>query len=129
MALNRMAGLWARTGLIWFLLTMTFGMYLGLSEQFHISSPHAHMGLLGWVTSALFAFLYALTGGAPAAERGPTIHWLVHNLGVATMVTGLFLTIRNGPSEITMMIPLGGGTLILATLWLTLMLWPKLRAR
>ena len=129
MALNRMAGLWARTGLVWFVLTMGFGMYLGLTEQFHISSPHAHMGLLGWVTSGLFAFLYALTGGAPPAARAPTVQWGVHNLGVATMVTGLFLTIRHGPAQWTMLIPLGGAIVILATIWLTLMLWPKLRAR
>ncbi len=129
MALNSMAGLWARTALIWFLLTMSFGMYLGLSEQFHISSPHAHMGLLGWVSSALFAFLYALTGGPPPGARGPTVHWVVHNLGVATMVAGLFMTIRYGPSQWTILIPVGGATIILATLWLALMLWPKLGAR
>jgi hypothetical protein len=129
MALNSMAGLWARTALIWFLLTMGVGMYLGMTQQFQYSSPHAHMGLLGWVSSALFAFLHALTGGPPAAARGPVVHWVAHNLGVATMATGLFLTIRHGPSALTALIPLGGATVLLATIWLALMLWPKLRAR
>jgi hypothetical protein len=57
--MNAMTGFWARTGLIWFLVTMSFGMYLGITQQFGFSSPHAHMGLLGWLSSAAFAFLYS----------------------------------------------------------------------
>ena len=128
MQINDAAGLWARTALVWFVLTMAFGMYLGLTQQFHMSSPHAHMGLLGWLSSGLFALLYALAGDAPGS-RWPPLHWAAHNLGVAAMATGLFLTIRNGPSWWTAMIPLGGLVLILATLWLAAMLWPRLRAR
>jgi len=129
MGLNRMAGLWARTALVWFVLTILFGMYLGITQQFQFSSPHAHMGLLGWVSSALFAFLHALTGGPAPATRGATVHWVVHNLGVATMAAGLFMTIRHGPSAWTALIPLGGGAIVLATIWLALMLWGKLGRR
>ena len=71
MTLNRMAGLWARTALVWFVMTISFGMYIGFTQQFHLSTPHAHMGLLGWISSALFAFLHAITGGE---ARGAKIH-------------------------------------------------------
>jgi hypothetical protein len=123
MTLNPMTGLWARTGLVWFLLTMLFGMYLGLTGQFGFSSPHAHLGLLGWLSSAAFAFLYAATG-APA--RGARLHWAVHNVGVATMVTALFLTLK-GVERAGLVIPLGGTIVILATLWLVAAMWPRLR--
>ncbi len=128
MTLNRMAALWARTALIWFLAAMLFGMYLGMTQQFHMSSPHAHMGLLGWVSSGLFAFLYALCGeNLPKRARG---HWVSHNLGTATMVVALFLTIRSGGDErIAVFIPIGGAIVILSALWLAIMLWPRLRAR
>ena len=130
MTLNSMSALWARTALIWFLAAMLFGMYLGVTEQFHISSPHAHMGLLGWVSSALFAFLYALCGGDEGLPKRAKGHWFAHNLGAATMVVALFLTIRSGGDEsIAMFIPLGGSIVILGAVWLTVMLWPRLRAR
>ncbi len=128
MQVTAMTARWARTALVWFVLTMLFGMYLGMTEQFHFSSPHAHMGLLGWVSSALFAFLYALAGEG-AGGRWAAIHWAAHNLGVATMATGLYLTIRSGPSALTALIPAGGAVVILGTLWLTLTLWPRLKAR
>ena len=129
MVLNRMAGLWARTGLVWFVLTIGFGMYLGMTQQFQYSSPHAHIGLLGWVSSGLFAVLHALTGGEGAAARAATVHWAAHNLGVATMASGLFMTIRSGPSGWTALIPLGGAVVLLATIGLTVMLWTRLGRR
>ena len=126
--LNGMSALWARTALVWFVGAMLFGMYLGMTQQFHMSSPHAHMGLLGWVSSGLFAFLYALAGGEGLPKRARA-HWFVHNLGAATMVVALFLTIRSGGDEsFGMFIPIGGAMVILGAVWLAVMLWPRLKA-
>lgn len=130
MALNRMSALWARTALLWFIATMIFGMYLGTTQQFHISSPHAHLGLLGWVSSGLFAFLYALCGGEEGLPKRAKGHWFTHNLGTATMVVALFLTIRSGGDErIAIFIPIGGLIVILGAVWLAVMLWPRLGPR
>ena len=128
MTLNRMAGLWARTALLWFVATILFGMYMGVTHQFHLASPHAHMGLLGWISSALFALLYALTG-EDAGGRGPSIHWAAHNLGVGLMASGMFMTVQFGESGWTALIPAGGSLIVLATLWLAARLWGRLGAR
>ncbi|HEX9933526.1 MAG TPA: hypothetical protein VGB08_11850 [Allosphingosinicella sp.] len=127
MTLNRMSALWARTALLWFLATMGFGMYLGMTQQFGMSSPHAHMGLLGWVSSALFAFLYSFCGAGEDLPKLGTAHWAIHNLGVATMVVSLFLTLQG--RDMGPFIALGGLIVILGTLWLALALWPRLRVR
>lgn len=127
MSLNRMSALWARTALLWFLATMAFGMYLGITQQFGMSSPHAHMGLLGWVSSALFAFLYSFCGTDAPLPRLAAVQWATHNLGVATMAVSLFLTLR-GDEGADKFIPVGGVVVILGVLWLTLTLWPRLRA-
>ena len=126
MTLNSMSSLWARTALLWFLATMGFGMYLGMTEQFGMSSPHAHMGLLGWVSSALFAFLYSFCGAGDPLPRFAPAHWAVHNVGVATMVVSLFLTLKG--VHASPFIALGGFVVILATLWLALTLWSRLKS-
>ncbi|HEX8193829.1 MAG TPA: hypothetical protein VF552_13105 [Allosphingosinicella sp.] len=126
MTLNRMSALWARTALLWFVATMAFGMYLGMTKQFGMSSPHAHMGLLGWVSSALFAFLWSFAGKDDVPRPAP-LHWAVHNLGVATMVAGLYITLSG--RDMSGMIAGGGLVVLLATLWLAAMLWPRLRVR
>jgi hypothetical protein len=126
MTLNGMSALWARTALLWFLATMIFGMYLGMTQQFGMSSPHAHMGLLGWVSSALFAFLWSFAAADDRPRLAP-VHWAVHNVGVATMVAGLYLTLKG--RDMGAMIAGGGFVVVLATLALAVMLWPRLRVR
>jgi len=129
MSLNAMTGLWARTGLVWFIVTMSLGMYLGLTQQFQYSSPHAHLGLLGWLSSIAFAFLYAVTDREGASLKGPKAHWAAHNLGVATMATALFLTIKYGGGPISALIGIGGLIVVVSTIWLAVSLWPRLGLR
>lgn len=127
MGRNPMTGLWARTGLIWFLLTMIFGMYLGLTGQFGASSPHAHLGLLGWLSSIAFAFLWSAADPEGALARRARLHWAAHNLGMIVQVSSLWLVIRTGNPVFGMSIAVGGAIIILATVWVAAMLWPRLR--
>lgn len=129
MALNAMTSLWARTGLILFIVTISLGMYLGMTQQFQYSSPHAHLGLLGWLSSIAFAFLYAVTDREGVSVKGPKAHWATHNLGVATMATALFLTIKNGGGPISALIGIGGLIVVISTIWLAVMMWPRLSSR
>ncbi|MGQ0559461.1 MAG: hypothetical protein ACT4OE_07745 [Sphingosinicella sp.] len=127
MPLNPVISLWARTALVWFMLTIAFGMYLGLTSQFQFSSPHAHMGVLRWVSSVLFALLHALARiEQTSAARA---HWAMHNLGLVMMVAGLVLTIRNGESSLTILIPLGGTIVFVGLVWIATLLWPRLASR
>jgi hypothetical protein len=129
MTVNPTVALWARTGLIWFLATMAFGMYLGLTQQFGASSPHAHLGLLGWLSSIAFAFLWSIADPEAQLARRARYHWAVHNLGMLLQVSSLWLVIKTGNGIFGLFIALGGLILILATLWLATMLWPRLGGR
>ena len=127
--MNAMTSLWARTGLLWFLATMSFGMYLGMTQQFGASSPHAHLGLLGWLSSIAFAFLWRVADPEGQLTGRARIHWMIHNLGMVVQVSGLWMVIKTGNGIYGMVIALGGATIILATLWLTFMLWGRLVPR
>lgn len=129
MTATPMARLWARTALIWFLMTMSFGMYLGLTGQFGFSSPHAHMGVLGWLSSAAFGFFYSVADAELSQRRGPRVHWVTHNIGVVIMVTSLFLELKTGDPSIGKFIGMGGAVIILSTLYLAIMIWPRLAAQ
>jgi hypothetical protein len=127
--MNAMTSLWARTGLLWFLATMSFGMYLGMTKQFGASSPHAHLGLLGWLSSIAFAFLWHVADPEGRLTGRARIHWAIHNLGMVVQVSGLWMVIKTGNGVYGIVIALGGATIILATLWLTFMLWGRLVPR
>ena len=130
MSLNATTSLWARTGLIWFLATMSFGMYLGITSQFTASSPHAHLGLLGWLSSIAFAFLWSIADPEGQKVGLARLHWAVHNLGLIVLVWAMWMVIKTGDGDTYgPMIGMGGLVIILGTLWLIVLLWPRLRPR
>jgi hypothetical protein len=126
MKLTAMAGLWLRTGLIWFVLTMSFGMYLGITQQLGASSPHAHLGLLGWLTSAAFALIHAVADPENTMVSRGKVHWAAHNLGLIVQVSSLWMIMRTGNDMYGMFIGIGGLILILSTLGFAAMVWKRL---
>jgi hypothetical protein len=127
MRMNAMTGLWARTALVWFLITLSFGMYMGMTGHFHLAPSHAHMGLLGWLSSAVFALIYGVSSEGPAGGLAARAHWAMHNLGVAIMTGALFMELSNPGTGWGGVIPIGGTIILVAAAWLTVMMWPRLR--
>ena len=124
MIITPMVSLWARTGLIYFLATMAFGLYLGITGQFGASSPHAHLGLLGWLSSMAFALLHALADPQGRLRGGARAHWILHNVGVLVHASALWLTIQG--RQLGMFIGIGGIIIIIATLVLVALIWGRL---
>lgn len=77
------------------------GMLLGLSmamSQDHTQTPtHAHIMVLGWVTSSVFAFFYHLV---PAARnsRLATVHFWLAAISSVVMMIGLYVLYGGNPS-------------------------------
>jgi hypothetical protein len=126
MKLTTMTGLWVRTGLVWFILTMIFGMYLGITQQFGASSAHAHLGLLGWLSSAAFASIHGFADPEGALTSRGRIHWVAHNLGLIVQVGSLWMILRTGNGIYGMFIGIGGLILILSTLGFAALVWKRL---
>ena len=71
---------------------------------------HAHINLLGWVTSAIFGGYYALNP-AKAARKIAMIHYGLYNLGLVVMLPALYLMLQGN----TTLEPIvAGGSLIVA---------------
>lgn len=125
MLAKNVVSLWARSGLVWLLFTMLFGMYLGITGQFGISSPHAHAGLLGGLWAIGFSYLFNRADGDKNI-RFAFWQWLLFNLGVACHMTALWMVLMVDPKW-GILIGLGGGTITLTTIWIVLVLWPALQ--
>ena len=84
------------------------------------------MGVLGWLSSAVFATIYAIAGAGPAGSKSPILHWAVHNLGVAVMTGSLFMELSHPGGPWARIIPIGGALIILGAIWLAAMVWGRL---
>ena len=77
------------------------GMVLGLSMAMsndHTQMPtHAHIMVLGWIMSSVFAFFYHLVPAARTSRLAPVHFWLAAVSGIV-LTGGLFLLLGGNPS-------------------------------
>lgn len=97
--------IWLRVAVVYFVIGVIFGMYIGITQQFQFSSVHAHINLLGWASLALSGIIYCLFPAAGESRLGQWHFWL-HNIGLPVMVIGLYLEIAQLAS--LPLIPIGG---------------------
>lgn len=77
-----------RTGVLFAVLGMGLGIYMGMTHEFQFAPVHAHVLLLGWVSMLLYGLVYQ---AVPQAAHGflPVVHWLVALTGMVTMTVSL----------------------------------------
>ena len=92
--MNKTAENFMKAAVLYALSGITLGIAMAASHDFGMSSAHAHLSLLGWVSMALFAFYYQLV--PYMAEAGVAkAHFWISNFGVVTLTGSVFL-IANG---------------------------------
>ncbi|QYO75767.1 hypothetical protein [Devosia salina] len=85
-----MAHLYFRTAILFLIAGICIGIYMSMSGNYAVVGAHAHINLLGWVTSALFGTYLALN---PAKATGllPRLQYIIYVLGVVVMGGSLYL--------------------------------------
>ncbi|QQR37645.1 hypothetical protein JI749_08600 [Devosia oryziradicis] len=79
-----------RSAILFLLAGISIGIHMSISQNHNVIGAHAHINLLGWVTSALFGGYYALNP-AKAAGRLPMVQYVVYTVGVVIMGVSLYL--------------------------------------
>jgi hypothetical protein len=83
-------------GIIFVLLGMLLGIWMGINENFTYAPVHAHLNLLGWATMFLYGLFYR---GDERAAAGvlPRIQWWCAVLGLILLAPGIWSAQTQGP--------------------------------
>ena len=87
------SNLYFRTAVLFLIAGIGLGLMMSISGNHYVIGAHAHINLLGWVTSAVFGGYYALNP-AKASGRLPMIQYFVYVLGVVLMAVSLYLLLQ-----------------------------------
>ena len=90
---SNIALVWVRLAVVYLLCGMGLGVYMGASGNHSLFPVHAHMNLLGWVSMALFAWVYD-RWSALAANRLGAAHFWLYNLALPVLLLGLMALLR-----------------------------------
>jgi peptidoglycan/LPS O-acetylase OafA/YrhL len=82
-------------GLVWVIIGMIYGAWLGASGQNNFANSHAHINLLGFVTSVLFGILY---WAYPSLAKSRLAIWqfAIYEVGVLLLIIGKILVDKDG---------------------------------
>lgn len=83
--------------IVYSLIGLTLGLSMAISQDHTQVATHAHIMVLGWLMSAVFAFFYHLVPAA-AASRLASIHFWLSAISSACMLFGLFILFGGNPS-------------------------------
>ncbi len=77
-------------GLAWVIIGMIYGAWLGASDHLNYANSHAHLNLLGFVTSVLFGLLL---WAYPRLRESTLAFWqfVIFQIGVVLLVIGKVL--------------------------------------
>jgi hypothetical protein len=94
-----LAHVYFRTAILFLIAGVSVGIYMSMSGNHAVTGAHAHINLLGWVTSALFGGYLALN---PAKATGllPRLQYLVYVIGVIVMGTSLYLMLAGNATMV-----------------------------
>ena len=77
-------------GAIYLLIGLILGMYMGAKGDYSLSLLHAHINLLGFVLTSIFAVVYKVF--PKMGEAGPgRLHFWLHMIGTLGVVIMIFL--------------------------------------
>lgn len=105
---------------------MGLGIYMGVSHNHGQFVTHAHIMLVGFVTSLIYAVIHRLWLSAPSRALA-TIQFILHQAGALTMFAGLLLIYGHAASDDTIG-PVMGSASIAVVLGTLVMLVMVLRA-
>ena len=79
-------------GLIFLVIGMAFGIWMGINHDFQYQAAHAHWNLVGFVTSALYGLIHRAYPKL-AESRLTWAQCIVHVVGVLIFAPGIILSV------------------------------------
>src|SRR6185312_1381371 len=90
------AGRFFASALIYAVLGMTLGLFMGMTQDHSQMPTHAHFVLIGWVTFAIYGFFYHAFPSA-AANRLADAHFWLAEISLVVLLAGLFAIFGGRP--------------------------------
>lgn len=88
----RLSNAFLRLAVVFIVIGVSLGYYMGSTQNFTASPVHAHINLLGWVSMFLYGLFYRV---CPQAAEGwlPKIHFWVALIGFLIFMPALLIEV------------------------------------
>lgn len=91
--MENFAARWIYMAVIYFVVAVGLGIFMGASHDHSLMAVHAHLNLLGWVSQGLTGVIYYYFQEA-GRNKLASAHFWIYNLALAPMMLALALLMK-----------------------------------
>lgn len=85
-----MGARWIKIAVIYFLVGVGFGLYMHATIELQWAATHAHINVVGWLTTAAIGLIYTVYPQAGNSVLGKAHFWL-YNIGLPVLLIGMLI--------------------------------------
>ena len=113
--------IWIKIAVVYFVIGVGWGIYMGASGDFTLMPVHVHINLLGWVSLTLIGLIYRQFPELAGTMLAKIQFWL-HNLGLPLLMLALAGMLR-GKTTLEPILGVAAAVVGLAVLLFAINIW------
>jgi|SRR5699024_10195799 len=85
-----MGAKWIKLAVIYFIIGIAIGLYMSASLDLRWGAAHAHVNVVGWLSTGLIGLVYSVYPKAGNNSLGKASFWL-YNIGLPFLLLSMFM--------------------------------------
>ena len=85
-----MGAKWIKLSVLYLAIGIGFGLFMHATVQLQWGATHAHINVVGWLTTALIGAIYSIYPEAGESALGKAQFWF-YNIGLPFLLFGMFI--------------------------------------
>ena len=85
-----MGAKWIKISVLYFLIGVGFGLFMHATVQLQWGATHAHINVVGWLTTVAIGVIYSVYPEAGNSNLGKWQFWL-YNIGLPILLIGMLI--------------------------------------
>ncbi|KGX86726.1 hypothetical protein [Pontibacillus litoralis] len=106
-----MGSRWIKAAVLYFLLGVGFGIYMHATVQLQWGATHAHINVVGWLTTAIIGVIYSIYPKAGNHPLGVAHFWL-YQISLPVLLFGMFAIYAKVPMMLIQICVWFGGSML-----------------
>lgn len=103
-----MGAKWIKVSVLYLALGIGFGLFMHYTVQLQWGATHAHINVVGWLTTAAIGAIYSIYPKAGNSTLGKVQFW-IYNIGLPVLLAGMMLIYVGVPRVVLELFVSGGG--------------------
>ncbi|WDV05176.1 hypothetical protein [Lysinibacillus irui] len=103
-----MGAKWIKVSVFYLLIVFAFGLFMHYTVQLQWKATHAHIGVVGWLTTGFIGLIYSTYKEAAETGLAKAQFWL-YNIGLPFLLVGMMMVYLDVPRWLFELFVSGGG--------------------